>query len=42
LPIVPVDPANIQPFDCDGELQRHPRETKGIEYRSTFMGEACC
>jgi arsenite methyltransferase len=42
LPIVPVDPANIQAFDCDGEVQRHPRETKGIEYRSTFMGEACC
>jgi arsenite methyltransferase len=42
LPIEPVDSDNAAPFDCMRNTKRHPRETKGLEYRATSMGESCC
>ncbi len=42
LPIVPVEPDQAELFDCNGDVRRHPRETKGLDNRSTFKGGACC
>jgi arsenite methyltransferase len=41
-PIAPVDPKTAPAFDCTRDTMRHPRETKGLEYRATWKGEACC
>ena len=38
---IPLEKAN--PFDCRGRAYRHPRETKGLDYRVTqASGESCC
>jgi arsenite methyltransferase len=39
---IPLEAA--QPFDCDRTELRHPRETKGVDYRATVTSEAssCC
>jgi hypothetical protein len=40
-----ISPADAEPFPCDDEiLIRHPRETKGEDYRSTTENGngACC
>jgi arsenite methyltransferase len=38
---VPLNEA--KPFDCRGRAYRHPRETKGRDYRVTeSSGESCC
>lgn len=37
---VPLDEA--KPFDCGGRAYRHPRETKGLDYRVTESGEESC
>jgi arsenite methyltransferase len=38
---VPLEEA--KPFDCRGRAYRHPRETKGLDYRVTkSSGESCC
>ncbi|HEX5386744.1 MAG TPA: methyltransferase domain-containing protein [Gemmatimonadales bacterium] len=38
---VPLDEA--AEFDCRGTARRHPRETKGADYRATDAGaESCC
>jgi arsenite methyltransferase len=42
LPIVPVDPDQVELFDCNSDVRRHPRETKGLDNRSSFQGGACC
>jgi len=34
---VPVEQA--RPFDCRGSSIRHPRQTKGLEYRQTRLAE---
>jgi arsenite methyltransferase len=35
--------AEAKPFDCRGRALRHPRETKGADYRVTeSSGESCC
>ncbi len=34
---VPLDDAT--PFDCDRDDVRHPRETKGMEYRKTVTND---
>lgn len=34
-PRVVVDAAQAKPFDCSRDAVRHPRETKGLEYRTT-------
>jgi arsenite methyltransferase len=32
-----------KPFDCRGRAYRHPRETKGLDYRVTeSSGQSCC
>jgi hypothetical protein len=34
---IPLDQA--PPFNCKGTEIRHPRETKGLEYRETVINE---
>lgn len=46
-PVLPLAamPEGITPFDCSRDSQRHPKETKGREYRATNKaseGSACC
>ncbi len=41
-PRVPVDPAEVKPFDCSRDAVRHPRETKGLEYRATTEAAGSC
>lgn len=42
-PRVPVDASEARPFDCSRDGVRHPRETKGMEYRATTeAGGAGC
>jgi arsenite methyltransferase len=47
--IIPVEPyediplAEAAPFDCKRSVQRHARETKGLDYAVTDLsGAACC
>lgn len=44
LPRVEIPVAEAQPFDCRRKEPRHPRETKGAEYRVTERSESgpCC
>ena len=43
LPLEPVPLAQAKSFDCSRDSIRHPRETKGVEYRSTTEANgACC
>lgn len=41
-PRVAVDPAAARPFDCARTALRHPRETKGTDYRATTEAAAPC
>jgi arsenite methyltransferase len=42
-PRAEVPPAEAQPFDCARAVRRHPRETKGLDYRATTgAGGQCC
>jgi ubiquinone/menaquinone biosynthesis C-methylase UbiE len=41
-PLEPVPVGNAQPFDCSRYTIRHPRETKGLEYRATSGSSASC
>lgn len=41
-PRVPVDAKDARPFDCSGTKLRHPRETKGVEYKETTAASQCC
>ncbi len=42
-PRVSVAPGEAKPFDCSRDAVRHPRETKGLEYRvTTEPVSACC
>lgn len=34
--------SDAQPFDCSRTALRHPRETKGLEYRATTEASECC
>ena len=44
----PVEPlrdiplAEAKPFDCTRTSRRHPRESKGLEYRATTAAAPCC
>ena len=40
LPSVPVEAA--KPFDCSAPRLRHPRETKGHDYKATTQASQCC
>ncbi|GIW41331.1 MAG: methyltransferase [Candidatus Binatia bacterium] len=41
-PRVPVSPEEARPFDCSRDAVRHPRETKGAEYRVTTEATSPC
>ncbi len=45
LPVPPLEtiaPESAPVFDCSRDTARHPRETKGLEYRTTTNGNATC
>lgn len=44
LPQVEIPLEAASPFDCSRDQMRHPRETKGEDYRATLTseGSACC
>ena len=45
LPVPPreaVASESAPVFDCSRDTARHPRETKGLEYRATTNGDATC
>jgi len=45
LPVPPLEavaPESAPVFDCSRDTARHPRETKGLEYRATANGTATC
>ena len=45
LPVPPLEavvPENAPVFDCSRDTLRHPRETKGLEYRATTNGNSTC
>jgi len=39
LPMVDIPLEDASPFDCKRTSRRHPRETKGMEYRETILSE---
>lgn len=41
-PRVPVKPEEAKPFVCTPAHLRHPRETKGREYKTTTAPSQCC
>jgi arsenite methyltransferase len=41
-PLEAIAPESAPVFDCSRETARHPRETKGLEYRTTTNGNATC
>jgi len=41
-PINDIPLADAKPFDCSGTRERHPRETKGLEYNATTDASTCC
>jgi arsenite methyltransferase len=45
IPVAPLQPIALdqaKPFDCSRDTIRHPRETKGLEYRTTTDANAAC
>ena len=45
LPVPPLEAVASESapvFDCSRDTARHPRETKGLEYRATTNGDATC
>jgi arsenite methyltransferase len=41
-PIEEIPLAEAQPFDCSRTARRHPRESKGQDYRVTTESSTCC
>ena len=41
-PLAEVPMENAAPFACERTTRRHPRETKGLEYRATTAASQCC
>ena len=42
-PLEPISLEEARAFDCSRNTTRHPRETKGKDYRlTTEEGDACC
>lgn len=41
-PLSDITLADAKPFDCTRTSLRHPRETKGLEYRDTTAASQCC
>lgn len=45
IPVAPREPVTLEDarlFDCSRDTIRHPRETKGMEYRATSAASASC
>jgi len=40
-PIEEIPLADAKPYDCSGTRERHPRETKGLEYKLTTEASTC-
>jgi len=43
-PMTEIPPPEAEPFDCDKDALRHPRQTKGLDYRATTdkASDCCC
>jgi len=41
-PLNPIPLEQAQPFDCSRTSLRHPRETKGLDYKLTTEASQCC
>ncbi len=41
-PLVDTPLAEAQPFDCSHTARRHPKETKGQDYKATTEASVCC
>jgi arsenite methyltransferase len=41
-PLENIPLENAKPFDCSRTTQRHPRETKGQDYKATTEASSCC
>jgi len=41
-PRIEIPLAEAEPFDCAGVRLRHPRETKGLDYKATTDASQCC
>ncbi len=41
-PLQPVDPSDVQPYDCRRNAVRDPRETKGLDFNATQLPAANC
>jgi arsenite methyltransferase len=41
-PLQDIPLAEAQPFDCSHTARRHPKETKGQEYKATTEAGSCC
>jgi arsenite methyltransferase len=41
-PVTETPLAEARPFDCTRTALRHPRETKGQDYRVTIQASSCC
>ncbi len=42
LPLQEVPMDDAKSFDCNKNARRHPRETKGLEYNATILGDGDC
>jgi hypothetical protein len=40
-PRAEVPPEKASPFTCEASCERHPRETKGLEYDATIEASQC-
>lgn len=41
-PLTEIPLRKAKPFNCSGTRLRHPRETKGRDYKATSDGARCC
>ncbi len=41
-PLTPIPLAEAKPFDCSRTALRHPKETKGQDYKATTDASSCC
>ncbi len=42
LPLTEIPVDDAKSFNCNKNARRHPRETKGLDYDATVLGEGCC
>ena len=41
-PLTPIPSREAKPFDCSRTAKRHPKETKGQDYKATTEASTCC